>query len=432
MRLSTAVPIISEERVPMRFKKFSEKQIRVMTWWCGSCPFRNKTGIICDGAVRSGKTICMSLSFVFWAFAKFNGASFALCSKTIRSVKRNVLLPLIENVRQFGFSVRERYSENYVDISCGNHTNRFYFFGGKDESSASLIQGMTLCGILLDEVALMPRSFVEQAIARCSVEGSTFWFNCNPEHPRHWFRQEWILKAEEKNVLYIHFTMDDNPSLSDEMRSRYKSLYSGAFYQRFVEGKWTAAAGAVYPFMGDEKMFFDVPDGTAGRYIISCDYGTVNPSSFGLWGEYDGVWYRVNEYYYDSAREGFQRTDEEHYAGLRRLAGGREIERVIVDPSAASFMAVIRKHGEFPVQSADNRVIDGIRKVSDALVSGRVKICRTCRDSIREFSLYRWDESGSKDCPVKENDHAMDDIRYFVSALNSFDDEGIFALSVER
>ena len=416
----------------MKIERFSEKQLAVMSWWCGSSPYRDRSCIICDGAVRSGKTLCMSLSFVLWAFGKFNNSSFALCSKTIRSVRRNVILPLTESVRQLGFSVYERYSENYIDISCGSHKNRFYFFGGKDESSASLIQGMTLCGILLDEVALMPRSFVEQAIARCSAEGSTFWFNCNPEYPQHWFRQEWILKAKQKNALYLHFTMDDNPSLSEKMKERYRSLYSGAFYQRFIEGKWTAASGAVYPFMGDDKMFCGVPDGTADRYMISCDYGTVNPSSFGLWGEYDGVWYRVREYYYDSKREGIQRTDEEHYTGLRALAEGKEIERVIVDPSAASFITVIRRHGEYPVQSADNRVLDGIRKVSDALTSGRVKICRTCKDSMREFSLYRWDESGSKDSPVKENDHAMDDIRYFVTALNGYDDEGIFAVSVER
>ncbi len=416
----------------MKFDTFSDKQLKVLTWWCDGSLYRDKSCIICDGAVRSGKTVCMSISFVLWAFYRFNNSAFALCSKTIRSVRRNVLAPLLENVRTLGFSVRERYSENYVDISYGNHTNRFYFFGGKDESSAALIQGMTLSGILLDEAALMPRSFVEQAVARCSVEGSTFWFNCNPEYPQHWFRQEWILKADQKNALYIHFSMEDNPSLSKEMLKRYKSLYSGAFYQRFVEGKWVAAAGAVYPFMGEEKMFCEIPSGSAERYIISCDYGTVNPSSFGLWGEYDGVWYRVAEYYYDSRREGNQRTDEEHYEELRTLAGGRHIERIIVDPSAASFMTVIRRHGEYSVQPADNRVIDGIRRVSDALLSGRVKICRVCKDAAREFSLYRWDESGAKDCPVKENDHAMDDIRYFVTALGDYENDGFFAVSVER
>jgi len=416
----------------MRFKEFSPKQIQVLSWWCQGSPFCNMNSVICDGAVRSGKTVCMSISYVLWAFYRFNGASFAICSKTIRSVKRNVVTPLLAVMRDLGFESRERYSENYVDIFTKNQSNRFYLFGGKDESSAALIQGMTLSGIFLDEVALMPRSFVEQALARCSVEGSKFWFNCNPEYPQHWFRQEWILKRKEKNVLYIHFKMEDNPSLSAEILARYKSLYSGAFYQRFVEGKWIAASGAVYPFMSSDSEFCDVPCSEAVKYIISCDYGTVNPSSFGLWGLVDGVWYRLDEYYYDSRAKGFQRTDEEHYLGLCELAGNREIERIIVDPSAASFIQTIRRHGRFIVQPADNKVVDGIRSVSTALRDGRVKICRTCRDAMREFGLYRWDDSGIKDCPIKENDHAMDDIRYFVTAVVANGDDGFFAVAASR
>ena len=410
---------------------FSPKQLRVMKWWHESSPDKECAGIICDGAVRSGKTMCMSISFVLWAFYRYNGASFGICSKTIRSVRRNIITPLSAMMRDIGFSCRERVSENYIELSMGGRTNRFYYFGGKDEGSASLIQGMTLSGILLDEAALMPRSFVEQALARCSVEGSKFWFNCNPDHPQHWFRQEWILKNREKNVLYLHFTMKDNPSLSQQMRQRYERLYTGAFYVRFIEGKWCAAAGAVYPFMSDDSAYADRPEGEAEEYIISCDYGTVNPSSFGLWGRYGEVWYRVDEYYYDSRAEGEQRTDEEHYEGLKELAGGRSIEKIIVDPSAASFIQVIRRHGEFSVVRADNRVIDGIRIVSDALRGGRIKICRCCRAARREFSLYRWDESGAKDCPVKENDHAMDDIRYFAVSLDS-GECGAFAIAAAR
>lgn len=416
----------------MMFKAFSEKQLRVLSWWCEGSPDSDKSAIICDGAVRSGKTLCMSISFVLWAFYRFNNSSFAICSKTIRSVKRNVVTPLLGVMRELGYEVRERYSENYVDISLKSHTNRFYLFGGKDESSAALIQGMTLSGLMLDEVALMPRSFVEQALARCSVDGSKFWFNCNPEFPQHWFRQEWILKKKKKNALYIHFKMEDNPSLSAEVLERYKSLYSGAFYRRFVEGEWIAAAGAVYPFMSSDSAFCDVPKERPERYIISCDYGTVNPSSFGLWGELRGIWYRLEEYYYDSRAKGFQRTDEEHYEGLCDLAGERSIEKVIVDPSAASFIQTIHRHARFNVQAADNRVIDGIRMVSTALRNGSVKICNTCTDAMREFGLYRWDDNGVKDCPVKENDHAMDDIRYFVSAVCADDDDGFFSVAAYR
>ena len=414
------------------YSSFSPKQLKVLSWWCDRSPYKEYNSVICDGAVRSGKTVCMSLSFVLWAFYRFDNASFAICSKTIRSVRRNVISPLIANMIELGFKAKERYSENYVEFYKGSHHNRFYFFGGKDEGSAALIQGMTLSGILLDEVALMPRSFVEQALARCSVDGSKYWFNCNPEYPQHWFRQEWILKQKEKKVLYIHFTMDDNPSLSQEVMQRYKSLYSGAFYRRFIEGRWVASAGAVYPFMQSEDAFYEVPEGTAERYIISCDYGTVNPSSFGLWGLYDGVWYRIKEYYYDSHSEGFQRTDEEHYKGLCELAQGIDVEMIIVDPSAASFIQTIRRHAGYNVVPADNKVIDGIRCTSSALHSGCVRICRTCRAAMREFNLYRWDESGAKDCPIKENDHAMDDIRYFVTKVVMTGDDGFFAVSVNR
>ena len=416
----------------MNLKRFSKKQLRVLTWWCEGSPDCNNNSIICDGAVRSGKTLCMSISFVMWAFYRFNESSFAICSKTIRSVRRNVIVPLIPVMREMGFDVKEKYSENYVDFWINKRHNRFYLFGGKDESSAALIQGMTLSGIFLDEVALMPRSFVEQALARCSVDGSKFFFNCNPEYPQHWFRQEWILKQQEKKVLYIHFKMEDNPSLSKEVLERYKGLYSGPFYQRFVEGKWIAASGTVYPFMSDDKEFCNVPDQKAEKYIISCDYGTVNPSSFGLWGLIDGVWYRLKEYYYDSRAAGFQKTDEEHYSGLCELAGDKTIEKVIVDPSAASFIQTIRRHGKFIVCPADNRVIDGIRCVSTALRSCKIKICNTCKDSMREFGLYRWDNSGVKDCPIKENDHAMDDIRYFVTSVIENSDDGFFALVAYR
>lgn len=416
----------------MTFKTFSEKQLKVLSWWCEGSPYSEMNSIICDGAVRSGKTVCMSISFVLWAFYRFNGGSFAICSKTIRSVKRNVVTPLLTVMRELGFETYERYSENYVDIYTKSRRNRFYFFGGKDESSAALIQGMTLSGLFLDEVALMPRSFVEQALARCSVEGAKFWFNCNPEYPQHWFRQEWILKKRQKKALYIHFKMEDNPSLSKEVLQRYKSLYSGPFYRRFVEGEWIAAAGVVYPFMSKDNAFCNVPSENAERYVISCDYGTVNPSSFGLWGLIDGVWYRLDEYYYDSRAVGAQKTDEEHYSGLCELAGDRQIEKVIVDPSAASFIQTIRRHERFVVQTADNRVVDGIRSVSTALRNGTIKICNTCTDAMREFGLYRWDDSGGKDCPIKENDHAMDDIRYFVTSVIANDDDGFFAVAASR
>ncbi len=359
----------------------------------------------------------MILSFVIWSFYFGGNLDFALCGKTIRSLRRNMVTPVIPLLSSLGFACDEKISGNILNVSYKGRKNRFYLFGGKDESSASLIQGMTLSGVMFDEVALMPRSFVEQAIARCSVTGSKFWFNCNPEYPEHWFYTEWIKKTKEKNALYLHFTMEDNPSLSQEVKQRYENLYSGVFYERFVKGRWVAVHGAVYPFMADEEMYCNVPEGEFEKYAISCDYGTVNPASFGLWGRRNGVWYRIDEYYFNSRTEGFQKTDEEHYNGLCALAGNRKISQVVVDPSAASFIEVIRRHGRFRVTPAQNNVVNGIRRVSQVLKDGSVKICRNCKATKREFSLYRWDSRKPSDLPVKENDHAMDDIRYFVTTV---------------
>lgn len=403
----------------------------VLTWWCPGGRYSHRDAVICDGAVRSGKTLCMSLSFVFWAFSAFVGADFAICGKTVTALKRNIIHPLALQLRNLGFRVEEKRSQNYMDVTLQGRTNRFYFFGGRDESSAALIQGMTLSGVMLDEVALMPRSFVEQALARCSVSGSRFWFNCNPGHPHHWFYKEWICQTNQKNALYLHFTMQDNPSLSDEVRRRYEQLYSGAFYDRFILGKWVAAEGLVYPFFSKEQHVGS-PDGPCDDYYISCDYGTVNPASFGLWGKRGKTWYRICEYYYSSKREGQQKTDEEYYRALERLAGSYSISGVVCDPSAASFMTCIRRHGRFSVIPAKNNVADGIRQVADALREGTIKIAEECDDTIREFALYRWDDSAVKDVPIKENDHAMDDIRYFVATVLNGEDDQLFVLAARR
>lgn len=415
---------------PPRFQPFSRKQLTVLTWWCQGSPFHSCDCILCDGAVRSGKTMCMSLSFIAWAFYQFSDTSFAICGKTIASLRRNVVQPLLPALRELGFSCTERLTHNVIEISRGGRKNRFYLFGGRDESSASLIQGMTLGGVLLDEVALMPRSFVEQSLARCSLEGSKFWFNCNPEHPQHWFHEEWVLKAKEKNCLYLHFNMRDNPSLTPAILKRYETLYSGAFYERFVEGKWVAAQGLVYPMFGSHLI--TAPPQSCTEYYLSCDYGTVNPFSCGLWGEQGGIWYRLREYYYDSRREGQQKTDEEYYAEVAALAGELPVNAVIVDPSAASFLACIRRYGRYPVIPAKNEVLDGIRRVSNALKAEKLRIAPACRDTIREFGLYRWDARAARDAPRKEHDHAMDDIRYFVSTVLASPDDSFYALAADR
>ena len=392
----------------MKFKPFSRKQLKVLSWWKVDGIKDKYDAVIADGSVRSGKTVSMSISFVFWAMATFTDCNFALCGKTVRSCRRNVIKPLI-NMLKHRYDIKDKRSENLLTISKDGKSNTFYIFGGKDESSQDLIQGVTLAGVLLDEVALMPRSFVEQALARCSIEGARFWFNCNPDNPNHWFYREWVLKAPEKHALRLKFLMDDNLSLSDKVKQRYYSLYQGTFYRRFILGEWVIAEGLVYQDYNDhikDKLWDGNPDELVGTWYISMDYGTINPCSMGLWCVTDKEAIRVDEYYYNSRKEGYQRTDEEHYAELEKLAGDHYIEYVIIDPSAASFKATIKRHGKFYVKSAKNDVINGIRTTSQMLSNGRIKIGVKCKASQEEFGMYRWDEKAEVDKVVKENDHA--------------------------
>ena len=415
----------------MKYREFSEKQRTVLSWWMPGNPHCGKEAIVCDGAVRSGKTLAMGLSFFLWAMVCFDGMRFGVCGKTISSLRRNVLSEILPRLEALGAAWKEKRTENLVTVTFQGHRNQFYIFGGRDESSASLIQGITFAGVLMDEVALMPRSFVDQACARCSVSGSRLWFNCNPAGPSHWFYKTWIQEAEERNCLRLHFTMEDNPSLTEAIRERYRRLYTGVFYRRFILGQWAQAEGRVYDFF-EPEMVKPAPREGYQKWYISCDYGTVNPTSMGLWGLHQGVWYRVKEFYFSSREKQRQMTDEEYAEAMKKLAGERQITAVIVDPSAASFIEVLRRRG-WRVQKADNDVLSGIRLTSDCLKEGKIVICEGCRDCLREMDEYVWDlSSEARDRVKKEHDHAMDDMRYFVATVLKKQANGFAACAVER
>lgn len=379
-------------------------------------PYSKYDAIICDGAVRSGKTSIMMWAFVRWAMENFSGQRFGICGKTVDSCAKNIIVPFTAmTLAKEKYTMRWRRSEKILEVRRGTTTNWFEVFGGKDESSAALIQGRTLAGVLLDEVALMPRSFVEQALARCSVDGNKKWFSCNPESPQHWFYLEWIKKHDERNALYLHFTMRDNPGLTEKVIEQYESMFSGVFYDRFIRGLWVVAEGLVYPMFDERNITDEVPE--SGEYYMSCDYGTLNPFSAGLWCWNGKVATRVREYYYSGRDERSNKTDEEYYIELEKLAGNLPVKSVVIDPSAASFIEVIRRHKRFRVQKAVNDVIPGIATTARYIQDGTIKVCRRCKDAIREFGLYRWDEKSTEDKPIKENDHAMDDIRYFTMTI---------------
>lgn len=232
---------MKKKRPVFKFKPFSRRQRQVMNWWMDNSPMRDCNGIIADGAIRSGKTVAMSLGFVFWAMETFEGQNFIMAGKTIGSFKRNVLSNLKLMLTSRGYHWKHHVSENMLEVTRKGRTNYFHMFGGRDESSQDLVQGITAAGCFLDEVALMPESFVNQVTGRCSVEGRKLWFNCNPAGPMHWFKTGWIDNRKKKKLVYLHFTMDDNLSLSEAIKADYRSMYAGVFFLRYIKGRWAVA-----------------------------------------------------------------------------------------------------------------------------------------------------------------------------------------------
>ncbi len=398
----------------------------VLTWWTEKSPYHDYDGIIADGSIRSGKTVSMSTSFLLWAMNSFNGQQFGLCGKTIGSLRRNVINDLKKIARGRGYDVVEKRGEKLLIISKGETVNYFYCFGGRDEASQDLVQGVTLAGVLFDEVALMPESFVNQATGRCSVEGSKMWFNCNPDGRLHWFKVNWINKYIEKRFLYLHFTMEDNLSLSEKIKARYRSMYVGVFYNRYILGKWCAAEGVIYDNWDEERNSFNAeevrPWEKIGiRHYVAVDYGTTNPTVFlDVWDDGKTFWV-TKEYYQDSRSEQQQKTPEQHAEDMMEFLNGDRNVQVIIDPSAEAFKLELRNRA-IRTKNADNEVLDGIRLMAVYIQKGALKVDKSCVNFRKEIESYIWDQKARErgvEQPVKQKDHAMDACRYLIKTLSN-------------
>lgn len=339
---------------------------------------------------------------------------------SVGTAVRNVIEPYMRlGYAQKRYNLDHNRSTNTLTIKRGNISNKIRIFGAPNERSYEVILGMTAAGCFIDQVELCNRKAVETALGRCSVDGSRYFFNCNPSYPTHWFRQEWILKAGQKNALYLQFTMDDNPALSETIKERFRSQYSGVFYDRYILGKWVVAEGLVYQFDSPDEYTCtpeEAIDGS-GIWYISIDYGITNPFAAILWRVTPTRAYAVKEYYFDSKKENRRKTDAEHYQSVSELARGHNIEAIVIDPSASSFKEEIYRDGRFDVIDANNNVIEGIRVTDQMLHDGSVKISTDCVNGIMEMGLYRWDDKAGKDKVVKENDHWCDQCRYITNTV---------------
>lgn len=411
-----------------RFKPFSKKQRKVLNWWCRSSPVRDYNGIIADGAIRSGKSVAMSLSFVIWAMSEFEACNFAMCGKTIGSFRRNVLFWLKLMLRSRGYSVTEQRTENLVIVRRGSIENYFYVFGGKDERSQDLIQGITLAGVFFDEVALMPESFVNQATGRCSVDGSKFWFNCNPGSPAHWFKTGWIDKRADKRLLYLHFTMDDNLSLSEAVKERYRGMYTGVFFKRYILGEWKSADGVIYRQFADDPERFILDEVPADIIIgtMGLDFGGNGSAHAGcLVGITRG--YRsiviLDEYYRKEVIDPGTLTDDVCGFVQRSQAQCRATS-IWCDSAETTLIKGIRtevfaRHIPVEVRNArKGEIIDRIRLCDMLMSQGRFFIMRRCRHTIAALSEAVWDsKSPTKDKRLDDGSTNIDSLDALEYAL---------------
>lgn len=362
-----------------------------------------------EGSVSSGKTWISLVCWGFWLATMPQNQLYLMCGKSLTTLKRNCLIPLEAMFGQSNFSFSTSAKEAYL------FGRRILLEGANDARSEGKIRGLTLQGAYCDELTLFPKDFFVMLLSRLRVPGAKLIATTNPDSPQHWLKREYIDRMAELDMLTMRFLLEDNTMLDPQYVAAVKAEYTGVFYHRFILGEWCVAEGLIYP-MFDKAVHVKSLPHPQGEWYVSVDYGTLNAFSAGLWC-YDGTTaYRVAEYYYSGREQKRQRTNTQYLQSIQQLTAGKSISAVIVDPSAASFIAELRQAG-FLVRKGKNDVVEGIRRTAAALEQGKLLFSPDCKNSFREFALYHWDESCSEDRPIKENDHAMDDIRYFVSTI---------------
>lgn len=409
-----------KRRAAFTWGEISQNQLRLLTWWRPESPYHDFDGIIADGAIRSTKTLSLSIAFLEWAWNTFQDQTFGASGKTIKSFERNVLNQLKQVALGRGYTFKHNKTDSNIVFTKGDNTVTIYIFGGKDEASQDLVQGITLAGFLFDEVALQPESFVNQAIARCSVDGRKLWYNCNPAGPMHWFKVKFVDRAKDLNLYHIHMTMDDNLTLSERIKDGYRKMYTGVFYQRYILGLWVLAEGIIYD-MFDMDKHIEYDDNKYKHYAVGVDVGTANPTAFVKvgWNNLDNI-ETVKEYYHCGRTESKQKTDSQYADDLEDFCDGNKHMTIILDPSALSFKTELRSRGFTNVRDANNSVVDGIRFVSSLLHDGKLKFNEKCTNLLKEICAYIWDEKAQnrgEDKPVKDNDHVLDALRYVLFTL---------------
>lgn len=393
------------------WKPFSAKALAAMNQ---SDAFIN----ILEGAVRSSKTLS---SIVAWLgfIEQSPHREFLMTGKTTDTLFRNVIdgaTGILSIMGSRARYIKASQGGAKLLLEYGKVTKVCYCIGAYNEGSEGRIRGMTVAGWYADEITLYPESFVKQAINRMSLSGRRAFWTTNPDSPYHYIKTEFIDKAQEKGFKTWHFELNDNYALDDDYKESLRKSYSGLWYKRMVDGLWVVAEGSIYDMWDEEKYTFDKEPTKNQDYQIWCDYGTHNPCVFLLVAKDEESRYWVlKEYYHNSREVGRQKTDKQYREDLMQFVGKYPVSRVIIDPSAASFITELEQNTPFSIIQANNDVLDGIRKTATTLETKRLFIHKSCKNVLREFPSYVWDPKAQKhgeDKPIKDNDHALDCVRY--------------------
>lgn len=401
-----------------QFQPFSEKQIKLLTWWMPEVsPYAEHDGVIAEGSIRAGKTIAMIDSFISWSLSTFEGENFILGGRTMGALKRNVLNPMFQILNTKGISYKYIRSDD-TRLEIGN--NVYYIFGGDNEKSQDKVQGLTAAGAYLDEVALMPKSFVDQVMGRCSVDGAKYFFNCNPGHPKHWLKTEIIDNAEEKNFLVLHFEMDDNLSLSQKVKDRLKRMFSGVFYLRYILGQWVIAEGLVYEqfkekdhVVSREKVEQMIANGEFYAYIGGADWGYTAPMAGGVYGlgrkEIKAV--KIGEFY--KTKHQTEDLAEWFLDWEKKL--GKKLMVIYCDSAEPDRIMTLRKM-RLRAKEAVKEIKAGLNTVMSMHKNSEYLISEDCVNTINEKLTYSYpekdDPKAKHDLPLDQDNHAMDEERY--------------------
>lgn len=360
------------------------------------------------GAVRSGKTFASIERFIYDLKNGPPGDAMVI-GVNRNSIQRNLLSHLYNRL---GFPCPTEKAQKST-----LYGRNVWFVGAPDVSAVSTIQGSTLALAYVDEATNLPEPFWKMLESRLSVPGAKLIATCNPEGPSHWLKKDY-LDNPNLDLASWAFNLDDNPSLDEAYKQQLKASYSGMWYNRYILGEWALAHGAIYDCY-DHTNEYENPFPAPNYYIVGIDYGTTNATAAVLCAVTPNKWPQIRveeEYYYDSAKKGRSKTDQELVRDIKDFIGYKNVSAVYVDPAAASLKIALRQ-ADLPVLDANNDVLLGIKICSKFIGGKNILIQKGCTILREQLQSYAWDPKAAdrgEDKPIKRNDHICDALRYAV------------------